>query len=126
MEQLSFSNYLKEKPLVVSKGSSRLELAKEINRKLGLPFWRINQIIKVNGIQCARECLNESQKEGVKSPIGFFIHLIKQNSTKLEKTGKVVEVEDDRDFSYSTSRRILEGVGKTEQEIDSLLGRPYG
>ena len=80
--ELINKNYLISKNLVVSEVSEKKELATDIHKCLGLPFWRIYKLINRNGIQCVRECYTESKKEG-KNPTALFLFLNRKNETKL-------------------------------------------
>lgn len=125
--ELIKKNYLDSKNFILKPTSESSLLAKEISFSYGLYVGRVMSMIKKNGIQCIRECFNESKKAPNQPAIGLFIWLVKKNSTPLEevKTEKIEKPKKERsnwDYSYSISCNILRGQGRTEQQIVSLIG----
>lgn len=128
--ELIKKDYLNNKKFFVKSSSEAGTLAKEISFSYGLYFGRVMGMIKRNGIQCIRECFNESKKAPRQPAVGLFIWLVKKNTTpleevKTEKTVEKIEKDDGKDYSYSTCRRILTAYGRSNEYIDRLLGNPY-
>ena len=81
---MDLANYTQK--LKIQKANPKLELAKEIYEFFGrrIAFPALMGIISRNGVQCVRECFEETKKDV--PVVELFMWRIKKYGTKFEKT----------------------------------------
>jgi len=77
-------NYAAKFAIAKSRRTPTQLLADEIYDWAGkeVKYGRILGMIKLNGMQCVRECWIEAQKSKAKNSLALFLYLVRQNKTQ--------------------------------------------
>lgn len=111
MRPISFEEYKLEK--AKRESNPKHALAGEIYDLWGLEFTRIMRMIKLNGIQCIRECFEEAKKAPRQPAIGLFIWLVNKNKTNIAPAQEENE--------YPLSERVQDGFAVYQMCVGMLM-----